>query len=113
MKAKWYILFCMIACIGCRKPYTPPAISSSGSYLVVEGAINPGSDSTTIVLSRTVNISSATTVNPEAGATVTVVSDQNASLPLTETGNGRYVSAGLNLDPGHKYGIQIKTADNR
>jgi len=98
--------------MGCRKPYNPPAIASPGSYLVVEGAINAGADSTTITLSRTVNISSKITANPELHAIVAVQSDQNVSYPLTETTKGNYVCAGLNLDSTHNYRLSIKTSNN-
>jgi len=106
-----YLLLLALLC--CRKPYTPPAITSNGSYLVVEGAINSGSDSTTIKLSRTVNVSSDTASNPVLHAVVSVVSDQNVVFPLTETTNGNYVSAGLNLDNTHTYRLYIKTPDNK
>ena len=104
------MLLTTIVC--CKKPYNPPAISSPGSYLVVEGAINSGSDQTTIRLSRTINLSSAVTLNPELHAIVAVQSDQNINFPLTETTNGYYVSGGLNLDNSHKYRLSIKTSNN-
>ncbi len=107
------IAFIIILFAACKKPYNPPAITGNGSYLVVEGTINSGADSTTIKLSRTVNVSSATVINPVLHATVAVVSDQNVTFPLTETGNGKYVSAGLNLDNSRQYRLSIKTADNK
>ena len=79
---------------GCRKPYDPPAVASPGSYLVVEGVINAGADSTTIKLSRTVNLSSQITNNPVSGAVVAVQSDQNISYPLAQTTPGTYACAG-------------------
>jgi len=114
----WYkIPFCVlilfIATAGCRKQYNPPAISAPDSYLVVEGVINSGSDSTFIKLSRTVKLSSKVTTNPEPNATVIVEGDQNTSYPLTETGGGIYSCAGLHLDNGHKYRLDIKTANGK
>src|SRR5471030_2616054 len=109
---KWILL--LIALAGCKKPYNPPAVTTSNSYLVVEGVINSGSDSTFIKLSRTVNLSSKVTINPVLNATVTVEGDQNATYPLTAGANGgTYVSAGLNLDNGYKYRLRIKTPDNK
>lgn len=113
MKKITWLIFIVIAANACRKPYTPPAITSNGSYLVVEGVINSGVDSTTITLSRTFNIASQTTVNPVLNAQVAVVSDQNVVFPLTETANGNYVSAGLNLDITRKYRLTIKTANEQ
>ena len=115
MKKGQYIilLICLAGGMGCRKPYDPPAITSNTSYLVVEGAINPGPDSTTITLSHTVNLSSTVTLNPVSGAIVTVISDQNTSYPLTETSTGNYTSPGLNLDNSHQYRLAIKTPDGK
>lgn len=96
---------------GCKKLYNPPAISAPNSYLVVEGVINSGSDSTVIKLSHTVNLASKITLNPVGGAVLTVESDQAAVYPLTETPNGLYVARGLNLDNSRKYRLRIKTAN--
>jgi len=96
--------------VSCRKPYSPPAIALSGSYLVVEGVINSGADTTLIKLSKTVKLSSAVTINPLSGAVVTVVSDQGAVYPLTEIAKGSYISPGLNLDNSRTYRLSIKTS---
>jgi hypothetical protein len=114
MTTKKYIIIvsALITLGSCKTPYNPPAITSAGSYLVVEGAINSGSDQTVIKLSRTVKLSSAVALTPESNAIVAVQSDQNVNFPLTETTSGNYVSAGLNLDISHKYRLSIKTANN-
>lgn len=106
------MLIISIVLVGCKKPYNPPAIASPGSYLVVEGEINSGADSTFIKLSRTVNLSSKITTNPELHAVLAIQSDQNVSYPLKETSNGNYACAGLNLDNSHTYRLSIKTANN-
>jgi hypothetical protein len=113
MKKITYLLALIAAMLSCKKPYNPPAITSPGSYLVVEGVINTGTDSTIIKLSKTVSISSTVTTNPVLHATVSVESDQNGSYPLTETGNGNYVSTGLNLDNTRQYRLRISTPDNQ
>lgn len=102
------MLILLISVMACKKPYDPPAIASTGSYLVVEGVINGGADSTIIKLSRTVDLSRTNVTNPVLHAVVTVENDQNAVFPLTETTGGDYVSAGLNLDNTHKYRLSIK-----
>ena len=107
MKRLVYIL--LIVVVGCVKPYNPPPITGNGNYLVVDGVINAGTDSTIITLSRTVNVSSANAGNPVLNATVAVLSDQNISFPLTETTNGNYVSPGLNLDVNRQYRLSIAT----
>jgi len=96
--------------VGCKKPYNPPAINSTNSYLVVEGVINNGPDSTIISLSRTVNLSGTTTYNPVTGGTLAVESDQNAIYPLQELGRGKYAIAGLSLDSTRKYRLRIQAS---
>lgn len=113
MKRANCILILLIVVMGCKKPYTPPVITAPSNYLVVEGVINAGLDSTVIKLSRTVNLSSAVTINPEPGAIVTVESDQNSIYPLTETKKGYYMAEGLNLDNTRNYRLRIKTADGQ
>ncbi|MDB5136144.1 MAG: hypothetical protein JWP37_2747 [Mucilaginibacter sp.] len=103
----------IIAFHGCRKPYLPPAISLSGNYLVVEGVINTGNDSTIVKLSRVVKLSSSNGSNPELNAKISIESDANASYPLAEAGGGRYVIAGLNLSAANKYHLKIVTSDNK
>jgi hypothetical protein len=111
MRRAAYLLFFLIVLTTCRKPYNPPAITGKGSFLVVEGIVNSGTDSTTITLSRTVNVSSDTVRNPVLNAHVAVISDQNVVFPLTETTNGNYVAAGLNLDVTGRYRLSIKTTN--
>ncbi len=95
--------------LSCKEPYNPPVIANANSYLVVEGVINSGSDSTVITISRTVNLSARVTSNPVTGAMVTVEGDQNSSYPLFERSPGIYAAAALNLDNAHKYRLDIKT----
>lgn len=97
----------------CRKPYSPPAISGNNNYLVVEGIVAAGPDSTIINLNRTIKISGTNTANPESGATVIVEGDQGVKYTLTEGKKGRYTAPSLNLDNSHKYHLLISTADGR
>ncbi len=97
----------------CKKPYNPQVVSSGVSYLVVEGTINSGSDSTIIRLSSTVNLSNKNTAAPLGKCTLTVESDQNATFPLKEIIPGKYVALSLNLDNSKKYRLRIKTVDGR
>lgn len=100
----------LTAAISCKKPYNPPAVSSNANYLVVDGVINNGPDSTFIKLSRTVPLSATSTLNPELNATVTVEGDENSVFPLTAKGAGVYAMPGVTLNAAHKYRLRIKTA---
>ncbi|MDR3695546.1 DUF4249 domain-containing protein [Mucilaginibacter sp.] len=102
----------MVASFSCKKLYNPPAIAAPGSYLVVEGVINNGPDSTIFKLSHTVNLASKITLSPVSGAVLTIESDQKAIYALTETGKGSYAIGGLTLDNSRKYRLRIKTADD-
>ena len=106
-----YLLVLFLFC--CKKPYNPPVIASVNSYLVVEGVINSGNDSTVIKLSKTVNLNARVTLNPLIGATVTVESNQNGTWALTGDNAGNYVSAGLNLPVSGQYRLRINTADGK
>ena len=109
------ILYILTICfvLGCAKPYNPKVITSANNYLVVEGTINTGGDSTTIKLSRTVNINSGTTTNPVTDATVVIQDDQNDSYSLQNLNNGYYTSAILNLGNTHKYRLSVTTSDGK
>ena len=109
-KACYLLLFALLCC---KKPYNPPATTINANYLVVEGAINTGPDSTVIKLSRTVKLSSANVANPELHASVMVVSSTNATYPLTETGKGYYRAPGLNLSPANTYSLKIITSNGK
>ncbi len=98
--------------LSCRETYTPPNTSTKTSYLVVEGVINTGGDSTSIKLSKTVSLTSKTTVNPVVGATVMVESNQNGTTwPLAGDGQGNYSAAALNLSATAQYRLSIMTSD--
>ena len=119
MIEKKYIVYLLVLILvdmlSCKKPYAPTIITSGTSHLVVEGMINTGADTTSIRLTRTIPLSAPSdSIAPvETGATVVIQSDANASYPLSETGNGYYMAAGLNLNPSNKYRLQIRTADNK
>ena len=108
MKKVYFIyLLVVIAAFSCKKPYLPQIKSASGSYLVVEGIINSGSDSTIIKLSKTVHITDAVRTNAESGATVTVEGEGFSKL-LSEISPGVYAVVGLNLNAAAKYHLSIK-----
>lgn len=100
----------LTAIVACRKPYTPKAILAPGSYLVVEGVINSGADSTIITLSKTINIATKDSSAFETNAQVTVENEGGTSYPLQEFKAGHYLAIALNLDKTKKYRLHIKTA---
>ncbi|MFD0795165.1 DUF4249 domain-containing protein [Mucilaginibacter litoreus] len=95
--------------ITCKKPFDPTVQAQAKSYLVVEGLINTGNDSTIIKVSRTVNVPDSTRVKAETGAKVRVIDDAGNNYALTEADAGRYVVGPLSLSPNHKYSLNIIT----
>jgi hypothetical protein len=114
-KGIYILLFVIAACVAlrCTKPYNPTVIAGNNNYLVVEGNISTGTDSTTILLSRTTNLASGITTNPELGAKVTIQDNQSQSYGLADKGNGSYTSPILTLDPTRTYRLNIITTDGK
>ena len=117
MRERWmkYFLMLMIIFVGtmCRKPYEPAAIKASNHFVAIDGFINttPNS-STTINLSRSLNLLDSATDLPELGAQVSILSSDGGVYALIDTGaDGNYVSATLTLDPGLKYQVSVTTID--
>ena len=103
----------MLALLCCKKPYNPKITSTTDSYLVVEGIIDPGNDSTVFKISKTVKLNNSGTLNPVLGATVTVEGEKNGVYTLYDYyNNGHYNSGyGLNLAADQRYRLRIKTVD--
>lgn len=108
------VLLITVLALGCKKAFFPKAITSDKNhYLVIEGVINNGTDSTIIKLSRTQKIDTLHTINAETGATVIVESNAGTSFELSERIAGTYVAGPTALDGSHKYRLHIKTADHK
>ncbi|HLX91107.1 MAG TPA: DUF4249 domain-containing protein [Puia sp.] len=107
-----FIFLIISGLIGCVQRFIPPVNQSNPNYLVVDGSIVSGQDSTIINLSRTTNVndSSQYVFNPESGALVSVVGINGDVYPLIEQSPGRYVVDQLNLNQNELYKLQITTA---
>ena len=114
-KLRYTFFMVILAVLCCKKPYNPPATSTVNSYLVVEGFINSGNDTTVIKISHTVKLTDKITDNPVLGANVTVEGEQNGSYTLYDVNNnGHYNSlSGLNLSGSQKYRLRIQTSDSQ
>ena len=110
---KWHWLSVLVLLTaGCKKAFVPAgALANDSKYLVVDGVINSGNDSTFIRLSRTKKFDTVINITNETGAQVTVESDAGVTFPLTEIKSGIYATGGLNLDNSHKYRLNIKTTN--
>ena len=110
-----YILLIIVAFIisACTTPLVIPTTSTNSNILVVEGIVNPGSDSTIITLSRTVIVAAKATANAEGKAIVTVETPATTVATLTEIVKGTYVTKGLNLDITKQYRLRIITSNGK
>ncbi len=106
-------LFFAIEITCCKQVYEPPAITTTNHFLVVDGVIVTGPDSTSIKLSRTRNLGDTVPPIPELQATVNVVGESGDTYPLYDQGDGRYYTFGLNLNNGEKYQLKINTFDGK
>jgi len=110
MSRKWNCIYCLLLLVlaaGCKKPYNPQIVSSNNRYLVVEGVINSGNDTTVISLSRTVKISEDVSTQAVTNYTVTVEEQSGISYTLQSRGNGEYDIARMSLDATKKYRLHI------
>jgi hypothetical protein len=95
----------------CTTPYAPPALKGNNQFLVVDGIIKNGQDSTIITLSRSANLGDSAGPQPELDASVSIVGESSGIFSLINLGNGHYAAGQLNLDITQNYQLKI-TASN-
>jgi len=110
--AGFYIMVFLLV-LSCRKVFNPPAIQANNHYFAVDGFIDVGpNSSTSITISRSLNLYDTVTNIPELGAQVLIRSSNGNTYNLFDTaGNGIYVSSALNLDPTQKYQLDVTGSD--
>src|SRR5687768_8833741 len=116
MSARYY-KYCLIGCLllwlgSCIEPYRPQIIQVPNNYLVVDGFIN-STGSTTIRLSRTVNLDGATIPPGELKARVFIEEEGGVQFELKEGTNGNYTGNPLQLNATRRYRLRIRTADGK
>jgi hypothetical protein len=95
----------------CTEPYAPPATQGNHKYLVVDGFINTGSDSTIFNLSNSTNLGDSLPPSGVTGAQIIIEGSGGYTFALTELGNGRYGASVLNVDPTQQYRVRVNTLD--
>jgi hypothetical protein len=98
---------------GCLQPFNPPEISGGQGFLVVDGFLNAGGDTTTIRLSRSQNLADAEAPPSEVRAQVSIESDGGVAYRLTETDGGRYLLTGFLPGTGQQYRLRIRTGGSQ
>jgi len=113
---KYYLIVVLfLTAINCKKPYEPAVFISGDNYLVVDGFINTSPNGiTTIILSRTKNLTDTVVSIPERNAKLSVQNAAGTIYPLQQQGNnGNYVSNPLQLNSNTQYKIVITTANGK
>jgi Domain of unknown function (DUF4249) len=108
-RLKWILMF-YVAMVtnSCREPYLPPVLASPSSYLVVDGLIKAGGDSTIIQLSRTRNLSDTVKSIPETDAWMQLEGSGGDMHYFLNLGQGRFGAPPLQLNPNGEYRLRIK-----
>jgi hypothetical protein len=99
--------------ISCKEKYFPPVTSENLNYLVVDGTLINGPDSTFIRLSRTKTLDDLTPNGGEQNAQMTVEDIEGNTLYnfIPVNNKGLYALNGMNLDIARKYRLRINTTD--
>jgi hypothetical protein len=99
----------------CKEKYLPEIKDTNPNYLVIDGFINTGGDSTIFKLSRTFKLESKAVSAPERGAIVQVEVEGVGSYTLPELSlkPGVYAIPSLSKDQTKKYRLRVRTKDNK
>src|SRR4051794_27985751 len=111
MRKIFYLLIIFIAG-ACKEKYVPPFEAPANGYLVVEGNINNGNTTTSVILTRTSTLTATDRIY-EKGAIVTIEGKDNSVVQLPEGLNGHYNVASLNLNTSQEYRLHIKTTSGK
>ena len=109
-----YVLFILLMLMqACKEPYFPDVVEAPNSFLVVDGMIKVGGDSTIIRLTRTRNLVDSNALIFENDAFVVLEGDRGGLYPFSRLGDGYYGTAPLQLNVAEKYSLKILTKDNK
>lgn len=97
----------------CIEPFSPPEVSSPETYLVVDGFLNVGNDTSRIELRRTQNTNDQSKFTPEMGAKLSVAGESGEVYDFNEEGNGIYYLPPVNVSTTGKYQLMIKTLNGK
>ncbi|MCF2445607.1 DUF4249 domain-containing protein [Dyadobacter sp. CY345] len=95
---------------GCVEPFSPPEVNTDEGYLVIDGFLNVGTDTSRIELSHTQNANATTPVIKESSAAVSVEEENGVTYDFVESGNGAYFLPPQQFNKTSKYRLRVKTA---
>jgi len=95
----------------CVQIFNPPETTATYNYLVVDGFINAGNDTTFIRLSRTGPVTDTTQITPEINANLVIEGTDNSRVPLYENNPGIYACVPFNPSNNFQYRLHITTSN--
>ena len=115
MKNHWirYIMCILLATAGCKEKFDPPVVKANHNFLVVDGFLNSGGDSSFITLTRTRNLGDTISSIPELNAAIQLESSGTSIDIAQNMGGGRFVFPSLNLSTANPYRLRIVTFDGK
>ena len=108
-----FAFFTLLTFKGCIETYKPDVIQTDFSYLVVEGSLISGKDSTILTLSRTRPMYDQSPIPYEAFASAYIEDKEGLLFKLTENKNGKYFYPPFEFNPMTQYRLNIKTQNNK
>lgn len=112
---KSIVLVCTLSALvfSCIEPFSPPEVNSPVQFLVVDGFLNVGSDTSRVELRYTQNTNDQSAYISESGAKVSVASENGETYDFTEAGNGAYFLPPANMNSDVKYHLIVKTLNGK
>ncbi|MGC4038264.1 MAG: DUF4249 domain-containing protein [Chitinophagaceae bacterium] len=106
---------CLAVFCTCKQRYEPPVLTINPNYLVVDGFLNNGPDSTFIRLSRARKLDSNLVNSGEKNAELYIEDVQgNVLYSFKELNDdGLYTVPGMVLDSNTRYRLRIKTVNGK
>ncbi|MCF2495167.1 DUF4249 domain-containing protein [Dyadobacter sp. CY22] len=98
---------------GCIEPFSPPEVTNTESFLVVDGFLNVGSDTSRIALRNTQNTNDDTRPVVEGGARISVDAESGEKYEFEEKGQGVYLLPPVNFNMTTKYRLHIRRSNGR
>jgi hypothetical protein len=106
-------LFTSLIVYSCIEPFSPPEVNNPESFLVVDGFLNVGGDTSKISLRNTQNTNDESNPLPESGAKIAVESENGESYNFEQTAAGLYVLPPVNFSMSSKYRLYIIRSNGR
>jgi hypothetical protein len=102
-----------VVATACVEPYSPPEISGTPDYLVIDAFLNATENSCQATLSRAVSLTSEESSapiedNPADPIVVFLEDEQGTQFQLFKTAPGKFEAHELSLDVSRKYRLTVK-----